>query len=122
MNSTLKKGVYFIGAAIILIVLLFVALPKACHAADVTLTWDTVTGADGYRIYRSADQGATWIEVYDLAAPAVTVTLIGESDTGLLLYRVGAYNAQGETIRLWSGAFHCGDWKPIESPSGTGIE
>lgn len=90
------------------------------HAATVTLLWDPVTGATAYRIYRSADQGVTWVQAAEVADP--TAQLLGEPDAGLLLYRASAVNSQGEAVRMEFGAWYNGTWLPIPPPAGLGIQ
>lgn len=91
------------------------------YAADVGHKWDAVDGADGYRLYQSVDNGVTWVQTGS-DVTTTTMTAIGVPDTGLVLFRVSAFNASGETIREWSGSWYNGDWKPLDSPSGNGIE
>lgn len=96
-------------------------LASPVWAANVTLSWDAVTGASGYKLYASVDQGATWGAGQDVGL-VTEYTLTGQPDSGLVLYRVSAYSASGETIRTWSGAWFNADWKPPESPGGAGIQ
>ena len=85
------------------------------HAATVNLVWDPVTGATTYRIYSSADQGATWAQVIEVATPTAQVTA---PDAGLILYRASAVNSQGEAVRMEFGAWYNGTWLPIPPPAG----
>jgi hypothetical protein len=43
-------------------------------------------------------------------------------DSGMTLFRVGAYNAKGEAIRFDAGAWHNLDWAPPRRPGGLGAE
>ena len=90
-------------------------------AQDINLKWDASTGATGYNIYMSTDDGISWCTPQD-AGDAVTYTYLGVPATGLILFRVSAYNTQGEYIRYWSGAWYCEDWKPLQSPAGAGVK
>lgn len=89
-------------------------------AADFTLEWNAVPDATGYKLYRSVDSGVNWEQIEDVPG-ATEKALTGQPDTGLVLYRVSAYNANGETIRAWSGAWYNGDWQPPSDPGGLGI-
>ena len=101
-----------------IILLIVFAIPT--YAANVNLTWDGSTGATGYNVYMSTDNGTSWCTPQDVGN-VVIYTYTGVPDTGLVLFRISAYNTQGEYIRYWSGAWYCEDWKPILSPSGAGI-
>lgn len=108
-----------ISAFISGLMLMILLLPGLAFTADIPLRWDVVDGADGYKIHRSVDQGVTWDVVADLA---VTETvLLDQPDSGLVLYRVSSYNANGETLRSWSGAWYNKDWQPPADPGNTGI-
>jgi hypothetical protein len=89
-------------------------------AVDITLKWDAVQGATGYKIYQSVNQGTAWTMVKDTLT-AITSTVITAPDTGLILYRVSAYNAQGEAINTGAGAWYNGVWKLPANPVGVGI-
>ena len=101
---------------LVLAVLLF-AIP--CFAADVTVNWDMSDGAVGYKVYQSVDTGQTWNEVGDVVANTAPLVV---PDSGLVLFRVSAYNNQGEAIRCDAGAWYNGDWTPPAQPTGTGIQ
>lgn len=103
-----------------LAVALLVLIAAPAWAADFTLQWDAVADATGYKLYRSVDSGVTWEMIEDVPG-ASEKALTGQPDTGLVLYRVSAYNANGETIRAWSGAWYNGDWQPPSDPGGLGI-
>lgn len=103
-----------------LIVVLVVLFATSVWAADVSLKWDPSTGAAGYKVYKSVDNGLTWDAGIDAGA-ATSFVAAGVPDSGLVLFRVSAYNARGEAIRSWSGAWFCGDWR-LDSPAGVGIE
>ena len=99
-----------------LVVLLF-AIP--CFAADVTVNWDMSDGAAGYKVYQSVDTGQTWNEIADVLVATANVVV---PDSGLVLFRVSAYNNQGEVSRCDAGAWYNGDWTPPAQPTGTGIQ
>ena len=90
-------------------------------AMDATLKWDTVAGATGYKLYQSNDKGATWDTGTDVGN--VTEYLaIGLPDVGIIMFRVSAYNANGEAIRYDAGVWACGDCLPPFKPSGIGVQ
>ena len=90
-------------------------------AADVTLYWDASTGATGYKLYASTDLGATWSAPHDVGN-VQTYVWPNVSDTVLTLFRVGAYNTQGELIRTEAGAWYNGSWNLPAAAHGLGIK
>jgi hypothetical protein len=63
----------------------------------VNLTWtDTSTNETGFYLDRSADGGATWVRIADLAANATAYTDDSVS-SGSYQYRVSAYNTAGSS-------------------------
>lgn len=99
----------------------FLAVISAfAFAADVSLQWDAVNGAESYEIYQSLDTGETWSSVGTSATTTFTAT--GVVETGLILFRVSARDTNGESIRLWSGAWYDHTRLPLQTPSGAGIE
>lgn len=103
----------------IIIIMFFVLFASIAYSADVTLTWDASDGAIGYKVYISVDNGVTWTEARDVENILIC-TLTNVPDKGLLLFKVSAYNANGEAVRDWSGAWFNGDWK-LDSAGGVGI-
>jgi hypothetical protein len=99
--------------------LLFLAVPL--FAADVELYWDAAAGATGYKLYSSIDLGATWSAPVDVGN-VQTYTWLGVSDAVLTLFRVGAYNAQGEMIRTEAGAWYNGLWVLPALAKGLGVK
>ena len=102
------------------ILLTILLIASTVHAADVTLRWDASEGAEGYKIYQSTDTGALWSEVAD--AGNVTQYTVIAPDTGLVLFRISAYNSQGEAIRYNAGAWYNHEWKLPNEPSGAGVK
>jgi hypothetical protein len=103
--------------------LIFIILfwPILASAADITLSWDAVQDATGYKIYASVDMGITWDAGFDVGNVTTHVCLT-QPDSGLILYRVSAYNDQGEAIRFEAGAWYNGSWRPPDKVRGSGIE
>lgn len=100
---------------------MLVLISFPAHAADVKLAWDPSDNASGYRIYMSTDQGKTWDMGTD-AGDVVQYNYPNVPDTGLILFRVSAYNSSNEVIRYEAGVWYCADWVPPTQPSGIGIE
>lgn len=113
----MKKLIFI---ATLILCALAVAFPVL--AAEVTLSWDANPEPDiaGYKVYQSTDLGANWTEVAD--TNATSISLFSVPDSGLVLFRVSARDAQDETVRYNAGAWHNGDWLPPGSPKGSGIE
>lgn len=105
---------------LILTVLFLITMASMSFAGTATLDWKSVGKADGYKVYISFDLGATWDKGIDVGS-VVTYKFDNLPESGLVLFRVGAYNRNGETIRYEFGTWYNGDWKPIEAVSGTGI-
>ena len=108
----------FVGLMLILFVQL---LSTTIFAADVILQWDPVADATGYKLYQSVDLGVIWDVGVDVAN-VTTFVAQGVPDTGIVMFRVSAYNANGEAVRYSAGVFYCGDCNPPVSPSGLGMQ
>lgn len=90
------------------------------QAQDVTMEWDPSEGATGYKIYKSLDMGQTWNQPVDVGL-VTTYTYNGVEETGLILFRVSAYNAGCESIIFWAGAWYNHLWKPPVTAGCLGI-
>jgi hypothetical protein len=104
---------------LIIVVCLMVAYTPV-WAFDVPLAWDASVGVTGYKVYASTDLGITWSASRD-AGNKTTFVWLGASDTGLTLFRVSSYNAQGEAIRTEAGAWYNGSWVLPIAAKGLGI-
>jgi hypothetical protein len=97
-------------------------------AADLDFKWRGVAGATNYFIEYSTDQGTSWIgkkltgALTMDAQGEVTWTYPGAPETGLLLFRVSAQNANGSATRVECGAWYNHLWKPLSPPSGGAIQ
>lgn len=89
--------------------------------ADVHVKWDASPGATGYKLYSSDDLGVTWTDGIDVG-PETDHVITDVPDTGIILFRASAYNANGEAVRYDSGVWHCGDCIPPKQPTGIGVE
>jgi len=104
-----------------LIAIAILAMASVVMAADINLAWNASEKATGYKIYQSVDNGATWESGLDVGN-VLTYIVPFVPDSGLVLFRVSAYNTKGETITYWSGAWYNGDWRPPSPAGGLGIE
>jgi len=101
--------------------LVFIFMVSAALAADVTLKWDPSTGAIGYKIQKSVDLGVTWLAAIDVGN-VTTYVYTSVEENVLVIFRASAYNAAGESIRTWSGAWFDSRKKPVIAPSGQGVQ
>ena len=104
--------------SIVFTLLLFATFSSA---ADITLAWDPVVGATGYKLYASYDVGATWI-LFDDAGNVTERAITGVPEDVLVLFRASAYNTNGETVRVEAGVWYDHRLLPLSAPSGTGIQ
>ncbi len=84
-------------------------------AKDITLTWDPVPQATGYTVYGSQDR-ATW-EARD-AGPENVFIWNGVIETGIVYFRVGAYDGKSNSISYQSGVWYCGECTAVPVPTG----
>ena len=107
--------VVFLGCAALLM------FDSQVEAAEVTLSWDEQVGTS-FRIYRSTDLGETWTMVRE-TGHVNECTLEDQPDTGIVLYRIGAFNAIGESVRYTAGAWAWPDApSPPSDPTGAGVQ
>jgi len=99
------------------------ALALNAYAADVTLKWDSAAGADGYKLEQAASPYGPWQEATDADGidSDTVATILNVPDTGVTYFRVGAYNAQGQTINYKGLAAYCADCGPPDAATGAGI-
>ena len=82
------------------------AFVAVAYATPITLQWDPSPLATGYHLFKSLDQGVTWVQIADVTGtPPPTSVLIQAEDGKLVLYRASAYNANGESIQYTRGAW-----------------
>jgi hypothetical protein len=78
--------------------------PTNLHAQDIQrlsikLAWDTVSGADGYKIYASNRSGAWQLIGTNVGATATTFTHVALRPRSTHHYQVEAYNTNGSSPR-----------------------
>ena len=100
--------------------LLILLYSTIAFSADLNLSWDTDPSAIGYKVQMSTDLGVTWTEVADTTESPVLIT--GVPDSGLILFRVSAYNGVAEYIQFSKGAWYNGDWEPLNPPAGIALK
>lgn len=102
-----------------IILFLLLLIPVVAMAGDSTLKWDACPGATGYKLYQSLDGGTTWSAPID-AGNVLMITITNHPENILILWKLGAYNAAGETIAHYQGAWYDGRRKPPEISGGLG--
>jgi hypothetical protein len=119
----MKRLILLILCSIVLLVASIVVV----NAADCTFAWKASSGATGYYLEYSTDNGVTWVgkKTTGPLTPdsngEVSYLYTGIPETGLVIVRVAATNATSEAVRLESGAWYNHQWKPIGAPSGAGV-
>lgn len=94
------------------------------RAADVTLQFDPVSGATGYKIEQGTCTNVLWSGSLLDIGDVTVFTYPDVSEIDFVLFRIGAYNdSQPESSwRTYSGAWYDERLKPLADPSGTGIQ
>ncbi len=104
---------------IILLAIALMFISISAFAADVTLQWDAVIGATGYKIYISIDNGVTWPTVKDVGA-VTTYVWIGVPDNVMVHFKSSAYKTGSETVAHWMGAWWDSRLMPLAGPTRMG--
>jgi hypothetical protein len=63
--------------------------------SSITIIWNTVSDATGYKIYRSTSSSGSFVQVGSSTSNSYTDT--GLSDNTIYYYRITAYNSNGES-------------------------
>ena len=115
--------------SMILTLLLCVFFSSGALAADATLSWESVDNAIGYKLYQSIDYGVTWSEPLNVTDTPVEATymviekaITNVPESGVVLFKVSAYNENHETVSHWQGAWFNYQWLPIDPPTGLGVQ
>ena len=106
---------------VFLVAMVAVVWAGTALAADVDFAWDSASGATGYMVQISTDQGQSWGEKRDAGA-ATSYTWADCPEDALVLFRAISYNAHGEAIRTEAGAWYCHGWRPPATAPGLGID
>ncbi|MCP3680263.1 MAG: hypothetical protein GY782_08460 [Gammaproteobacteria bacterium] len=106
---------------ILLFLVVITLLPLNANSEDINLRWDASTNAIGYNIQMSTDTGLTWQTPIDVGN-VLTYTYVGVPDTGLVFFRVSAYNSIGENINTTKGAWFNADWTEPNEAVGLGAQ
>jgi fibronectin type 3 domain-containing protein len=69
---------------------------KGTLTDSIEISWTSVTGADGYRLYRDTDPAFGSIAL--IGSPTATSVRDGISDDLLYYYKVKSYNSAGESV------------------------
>jgi len=64
------------------------------NSTSITISWSAVTGADGYKIYRSTTSSGTYAEIS--TSTTTSYTNIGLTAGTVYYYKISAYNSSGE--------------------------
>jgi len=102
-------------------ILCVLVMATFASAADKTMSWDAASGADGYKIYKSEDLGVTWDTGLDVGN-VTTYVYTGIIETGMVIFRISAYNLQAEIFRYQDGLWYNGTFTPPDLPKGFGVE
>lgn len=112
---------YVIMALVIVWSVALLVVVSMSWAAEVTLNWDAVPGATGYKLYMSTDQGQTWDTGLDVG-DVTTYAVAGVVEDRLVMWRASAYNASNEAIRFEAGVWYDHRLKPVNPTSGLGVK
>ncbi len=88
--------------------------------ADITLNWLAAMGATGYKVYMSTDLGVTWTTPIDVGN-VITYVYKNVVEDKKVLFKLAAYNTQGDAIINWAGAWCDLRNRPPIFPSNLGI-
>ena len=70
---------------------------SAASSSSITVSWSSVTGATGYKVYRSTSSSGTYSSVGDV--PTTSYTNTGLTAGTTYYYKVSAYNSAGESAQ-----------------------
>lgn len=102
------------------VTLIIILISTTLFAVDIKVGWDTVPGANGYKIMMSQDAGVTWTPSIDLPPIPTTFTWISAPEDKFLIFKVCATNAAVTQCANWQGVWYDHRLKLLH-PSGFGI-
>jgi fibronectin type 3 domain-containing protein len=71
----------------------------AVSSTSIAVSWNSVSGATGYRIYRSTTAIGTYIQTGTVPSSVITYTNTGLTADTTYYYKVSAYNSDGESAQ-----------------------
>ena len=86
------------------LLLILLLISSTAFAANVTLDWDAVDGATGYKIQMSTDLGANWSVPVD-AGTTKPFVYVNVPEDKLVMFRIAAYN---DAMDVYN--YHAGVW------------
>ena len=99
--------VAWIAQRIPIAALILLLLYGTASAQNISLSWNVTAGATSYVLYQSLDKGATWTNVIEVTTPLV---IVNAPEGQLVLYKVSAKNALGESQGGDRGAWFNSTW------------
>lgn len=78
-------------------------VPAPALSWTQTYSWSVVATATSYKVEKSVDNGVTWVVAGTPATPTFAYT---GTETGLVLFRISACNANACTLRPTDGLWH----------------
>jgi fibronectin type 3 domain-containing protein len=72
-------------------------IASAESSSSIRLSWPPISGATGYRIYRSLSRSGTYTRVGTITSTSFTNTGLASNTT--YYYKVSAYNNAGESAQ-----------------------
>lgn len=97
----------------------FLMMTTSVFAADVKIDWEPVTGATGYRVSMSIDNGQTWQAPMD-AGTTRPYTYTNVPEDKLVLFKIAAYSYADDSWNHYAGAWY-DHRKKLGMPSKIGI-
>ena len=105
---------------ILILILAVFFMAVQAEAIDLEMAWNASANADSYKLYMSTDLGQSWSVGVDVGN-VLTYVYPAVPDTGMVLFRVSAYNSQGEAVSYDRGAWYNRDFAPPAPAAGFGI-
>jgi hypothetical protein len=72
---------------------------EAQSSSIIKVTWDAVTGASGYRVYRGTSSGGENTKIGDVPSGSLYIIDTGLVPSTTYYYKVNAYNSAGESAK-----------------------
>jgi hypothetical protein len=105
---------------------LALAMTIAHAATTITIEWVPTAGATSYDIEQSTDTGTTWAVAKSVKSSAACTatkcsTTYAPPASGLVLFRMVTWNAQGKTTRTHAGFWYNAIWSLPDTASSAEI-